>query len=203
MSNPKGPTTKTLLIVALFGAAIVGSLAAYVKLTPADRVPEDQRRVEAPAKPKVEPHVEVSVEKAPEGRVLVFEPYFDGSDLKFHTRMADVPKGTAAEVFALSAFLEASRIPQPEARVLAVDVREGLAVVSMNSAFAGGYGSSDEQVLIAGMQRALGQFPAIEKFELYIDGTKVETLGSVELSEPLPVIRLTTNVGAPKSPDSD
>ncbi|MCC7434199.1 MAG: GerMN domain-containing protein [Methanoregulaceae archaeon] len=203
MSNPKGPTTKTLLIVALCGAAIVGSLAAYVKLTPADRVPEDQRRVEAPAKPRIEPQIDVSVEKAPEGRVYVFEPFFDGNDLKFNTRMVDVPKGTSPETYALGAFLEASRIPAPEARVLGVDVRNGLAAVSFNSAFAGGYGSSDEQVLIEGIRRSLGQFPAINELELYIDGTKMETLGSVELSEPLPVIRPTTNVEAPKSPDTN
>jgi hypothetical protein len=203
MSNPKGPTTKTLLIVALCGAAIVGSLAAYVKLTPADRVPEDQRRVEAPAKPRIEPQIDVSVEKAPEGRVYVFEPFFDGNDLKFNTRMADVPKGTSPETYALGAFLEASRIPAPEARVLDVDVRNGLAAVSFNSAFAGGYGSSDEQVLIEGIRRSLGQFPAINEFELYIDGTKMETLGSVELSEPVPVIRPTTNAEAPKSPGTD
>lgn len=203
MSNPKGPTTKTLLIVALCGAAIVGSLAAYVKLTPADRVPEDQRRVESPAKPRVEPKVDVSVQKAPEGRVYVFEPYFEGNDLKFNTRMADIPRETPPEVFVLTAFLEASRIPDPSARVLGVDVRDGLAAVSFNSAFAGGYGSTDEQVLIEGIRRSLGQFPAINEVELYIDGTKMETLGSVELAEPLPVIRPTTNVEAPKSPGTD
>jgi hypothetical protein len=203
MSNPKGPTTKTLLIVALCGVAIVGSLAAYVKLTPADRVPENQRRAETPAKPRVEPNIDVSVQKASEGRVYVFEPHFDGNDLKFNTRIVDVPSDTPPEVFALTSFLEASRIPDPNTRVLGVDVRAGLAAVSFNSAFAGGYGTTDEQVLIEGIRRVLGQFPAINEFELYIDGTKMETLGSVELNEPMPVIRLTMNVEAPKSPGTD
>lgn len=198
MSNPNGPTTKTLIIVALFGAAVVASLAAYVKLTPADRVPADQRRVEAPiSKPRPAPDVNVSVHQATVGEVYVYVPYFEGETLKFRSRISTVPKGAAAEAHAIQEFLTETKIADANARVLGVDVKEGLASISFNSAFGPGFGAEDEHVLVEGFRRELGQFPAVDKFEIYIDGTKVETLGNIDLSAPVDVIRTTKTDEAP------
>lgn len=201
MSNPKGPTTKTLLIVGFLGTLIVAGLAAYVKFTPADRVPDDQRRIVAGQLPKPPPQVDISARRS-NSTVLVFIPSYEGNELKFTTREERVPKDIAPEVFALTEFLKASRIPDENARVLGVDVRNGLAAVSFNSAFATGYGTDDEHTLLDGFRRSLGQFSAINEFELYVDGTRVETLGSVELSQPMPVIRTTTTDEAPNRPAS-
>lgn len=203
MSNPNGPTSKTLIVVALVGAAVVGSLAAYVKFAPADRVPADQRRVEAPQtrKPAPAPRVDVSVHEATIGEVYVYEPYFEGETLQFRSRLASVPRGTEPELFALSEFLTQTKITDEKARLLNVDVKEGLAALSFNAAFGPTFGAEDEHVLIEGMRRELGQFPKIEKFEIYIDGTRADTLGNVDLSEPIEVVRTPKTDESPKSPD--
>jgi len=203
MSNPNGPTSKTLIIVALIGSAVVGSLAAYVKFAPADRVPQDQRRVESPVvrKPAPAPNVDVSVHEATVGEVYVYEPYFIGDTLQFKSRIATVPKDTDPALFALTEFFRDTKIADEKARLLNVDVKEGLAALSFNSAFGPTFGAEDEHVLIEGMRRELGQFPKIDKFEIYIDGTRVDTLGNVDLSEPIDVVRTPKTDESPKSPD--
>lgn len=203
MSNPNGPTSKTLIVVALVGAAVVGSLAAYVKFAPADRVPADQRRIEATQtrKPAPAPKVDVSVHEATIGEVYIYEPYFIGETLQFRSRLASVPRGTEPELFALSEFLTQTKITDEKARLLNVDVKDGLAALSFNAAFGPTFGAEDEHVLIEGMRRELGQFPKIEKFEIYIDGTRADTLGNVDLSEPIEVVRTPKTDESPKSPD--
>lgn len=202
MSNPKAPTTKTLMIVAISTVAIVGSLAAYVKLTPADRVPDDQRRpAEGIAAQPPTPNIDVKVGEREVGEVLVFVPSFSGNDLVFTAEPRTVPGDQKPEVFAVQAFLDASRIPEKDARVLNVDIKFGVAAVSFNAAFQSGYGSEDESVLLEGIRRAVGQFPGAKFVEFYIDGTRIDTLGHADLSEPLPVIRTTpTSDEEPKSP---
>lgn len=199
MSNPKAPTTKTLLIVTLSAVAIVGSLAAYVKFAPADRVPDDQRRPAVSNIKPPAPNVDVSVRNRTQ--VLVFTPVYEGTSLRFTSITRPVPDNTKPEVFAVQAFLNMSKVTDADVRVLDVDVRNGLATISLNGAFAAGYGTDDESVLLAGISRALGQFPAIEKVEFYVDGVKLDTLGHIELVEPLPVIRSTTTDEEPKSPE--
>lgn len=201
MSNPKAPTTKTLFIVTLLASAIVASLAAYVKFAPADRVPENQRRTEmSSAKKPPQPGIEVKVNDRKHGEVLVFTPRFEGENLRFTAEPKAVPSDLKPEVFAVQAFLDASKVTENAVRVLNVDIKFGVAVISFNAAFQAGYGSEDEHILLEGIRRAVGQFPGAKFVEFYIDGTRIDTLGHSDLSEPLPVIRVTTTDEAPKSP---
>lgn len=200
MSNPKGaPTTRALAVFTLIAVAVVVGLAAYVKFTPADRVPsaESIRREE----PRLAPKVEIENRRA-ESRVLVFVPRFVDGNPVFDPVERSVPAGEDARVFAVNAFLTESKVPDPEARLLSVDVHDGVATLSFNAAFEGGYGSDDEHTIIDGLRHALGQFPEIERIKIAIDGQPVESLGNVEVGEGWDVVRPSTSEPASTQPQS-
>lgn len=191
-------TKKTLLTVTFLGVAVVGGLAAYVKFAPADKVPANQHR---DIGQKRLPAPEVSIHRsnaAASGKVFVFTPRYEGSELKFDSAEVDVPGDQEPAVFAVNEFLRASKIPDEAARLLSIDLQDNVATLSFNEAFAGGYGSDDEHTLLDGLRTTLGQFEPIEKFRILIDGQAIESLGNVELSE-LDVIR-PSKTGATSSP---
>ena len=181
-------TKKTLLTVTLLGATVVGGLAAYVTYTPANRVPAEQHR-DLGKKPLPAPDVSIHRSTpASVGKVWVFAPRFEGEALKFEATEVEVPSDQEPAVFAVNEFLRASKIADDAARLLSVDLQDNVATLSFNEAFRGGYGTDDEHTLLDGLRTTLGQFEAIEKIKILIDGQSVESLGSVELSE-LDVIR--------------
>lgn len=73
--------------------------------------------------------------------------------------------------------------------VLSVDVKDGIATLSFNPAFESGYGTDDERTMIEGLQRTMGQFTDVQKIEIVVDGKNIESLGNIEISEPLDVLR--------------
>lgn len=190
MSNPKGPSKRVLYAITLFAVLVVGGLAAYVKLTPADKVPADQHRDQLSQ--RAEPKVDITTKRSGSEvtDVFVFTPKQEGDvAATFERKLVPVPAGEDAKVFAVNAFLQASKIVEPTARLLAVDVEDGVAKLSFNAAFEGGYGSGDEAVLIEGLQRTLGQFEGITKIEVFADGKPLDSLGNVELAGGLDVRR--------------
>ncbi len=47
----------------------------------------------------------------------------------------------------------------------------------------------EEGYLIKAIQMALGQFKDIDKFQIIVDGKAVDSLGNIDLSKPVDVIR--------------
>lgn len=77
-----------------------------------------------------------------------------------------------------------------DVRVLKVAVVGGAAMVDVNPALTSeGFSSTSEATLIEAMARTLGQFDGIKTFQLRIDGQVVDSLGHLELSEPIKVLR--------------
>ena len=175
--NPKG-----IWLLLIAGVAVVGAFGAYVKFGPGAAVPANERRVEEGDLKKPPPKVDVS-SKPEQGPISIFLPAFsDSGDLSFSKKPVEVPSGEDARVYAVNEFLKETKIAPPEAKLLGIDVHDGVATLSFNSEFFSGYGTDDERALIQGLQRVLGQFKEIDELDFRDQGKKAESLGSVELA---------------------
>ena len=165
-----------LFALLVLGIGIVVALFAYVKGTPADRIPTDL------AKPK-------NAVSAPQDKVWVFAAKPDGENVTFESTQTTTPRGENPRVFAANEFLRTSQIPPEGSRLVSVDVVEGEAQLHFNDAFDTTYGSTDESALLRGLQKTFGQFPEINALRFYIGDKPMQTTGNIDLSEPVPVER--------------
>lgn len=176
-------------MVALMAVGVLGlgALAAYVKFGGADKVPPEVRRVDslqkkdAPAG-KTEP--ENTTEKT---TVELYTPSRDSEELKFTKHQSDVPEGEDARLFALNHFLRESKIADPKARVVGIQVKDHVALIDASPEFNQTYGTFDEEAILKGISATLAQFKDIEKVQFFVEGKPVTTLGNVDLSEPISV----------------
>lgn len=178
------------MLVALLG---VGVFAAYVKLTPpAQHVAPELHRpsevVAAPEKPesfvrerKAGPTVEV--DSGPQLRV----PTLSGDDVKLGRKAGPVPSGVKPMVFIANETLKDLKIDK--ARAIGVDIHGRNALIDFNPEIEKGYGSTEEGEVIRALSAALGQFSEIDTFQIVVDGKTLDTLGELDLSEPIAVIR--------------
>jgi hypothetical protein len=96
-----------------------------------------------------------------------------------------VPKGGSAKVTAINESLKG--IGYKEIRATGVSVDKGNAVIDMNPAVQGGFGSSQEADFIEILKKSLSQFPDVKTFQIRVDGQVLDTLGHSEMIEPIPV----------------
>jgi hypothetical protein len=181
--NKSGPSTLTVLLILAAAALGVVGLATYVKLAPADRVADSERR--GSAKGAGGPEVQVDRRTS----LSMPKPVFDEGGLRFESEPITVPAGEDARIYVVNRFLDSFEVPNSGIRLLSINVLDGLATLSFTEEFLSGRGSLDEAALVEGIRACLGQFPEIERIEIYADGQKVEELGHIELIEPAPVIR--------------
>lgn len=181
-ARPKGaPGSPVLLALMLLSAVGVAALAAYIKLAPADRVPEGLRR------PKVDVSQVPAMPSTPSASFLT--PYFEQGELRFRSESRPVAAGEDPKVAVLNDYLRATGIVGEGVSVLSVSVVAGLATVSFGEGLPAGLSSQDEATLVNGIRAVLGQFPEVERVELMSNGSPVDTFGHFELTEPLEVIR--------------
>lgn len=170
---------KSVWALLALGVGVVGALAAYVKFTPADRVPEPLRRPSVAAR-----------QPAPKAsEVWVFAPHPQGVEVGFDRTLMPVPQGDDPKVYATNEFLSKSKIAPEEARLVSAQVVEGEAQLHFNRAFDTTYGTTDEAALIQGLQRTFGQFSEVASLRFYVEDTPMETTGNIDLSEAVPVLR--------------
>ncbi|AIE87036.1 GerMN domain-containing protein [Fimbriimonas ginsengisoli] len=195
------------MLVAALG--VIG-FAAYVKMAPgASHVPEPLRRpaIESPVgnlpssprRHSAGPDVKVDSHTDPDLKV----PAVQGNDVKLAHSAGKVPDGVKPMVFLANATLESLKIEK--AKALGVEIKDRNALVDFNPELEKGYGSTEEGQLIKALQMALGQFPDIDTFQIVIDGKTIDSLGQIDLSEPISVIRPDGTEAKPPStkPDED
>jgi hypothetical protein len=170
-------------VIGLLAAGAVVGLAAYVQTTPANQVPAQERR------DRGGPTVDTHRPAARQEQVVVFTPEMDGVEFGLRSKPAAPPAGVDARVFVVNEYLKHTAMAEDGVRLLSVDVHDGVANLYFNSAFNRTFGSSDEQIILQGVGRSLGQFSEIQSMRFFADGEPVETIGNVELSEPIPVMR--------------
>jgi hypothetical protein len=172
---------------ALFGAFLVsalglGALASYVQNTPeARRVPPEIRRESSnrPATPTLnqEPMAMSTVRFAEvkNGKVVL-------------SGRTPIPKSTGPALFATNRSLES--MGAANAKVLSIEIENGIALLNANSAMLEGFGSLQESEVIEALSLTLGQFPNVKGFTISVEGTQLDTLGHFELENPVPVTRI-------------
>jgi len=74
-------------------------------------------------------------------------------------------------------------------KVLGLELKDGLASVNLSKEFRDNFqgGSDAEAMTIGALLKTLAQFPKIKHVRLLVDGKPLETLGHLDLSEPLDV----------------
>lgn len=198
------PSTLTLLMLLLLGAAGVVALATYIKLAPADKVRPGEHRNSGGNGSG--PNMDVHAFPA-DGQLYVPMPTLENGVLKFFRSAASPPAGEDARIWIVNRFLEDSHVIDPSARLLSIDVEAGIARLHFSDEFDQTQGSFDEAALIGGIRACLGQFPEIERLEFFVGGKPLDELGHFELGEPVEVIRpsdwdrhATPREGPPPSP---
>jgi hypothetical protein len=179
---PKRKNNKTnsvLWFLAILGVAVLLGLAAYVTTSGSAHVPPDlaRRKPSGPAQSHPRPT-----------QVHVFKPSFEGGRLSFSEDRSVTTGDVDPMVYALNQFLQASAVA-PGAKALSVTVSGGVASADFNDAFQREYGTEDEQTLLQGIQRTMGQFHDVRAVQILVAGERIDTIGSVDLTAPLPVIR--------------
>lgn len=170
-----------LLWLGLLGLAVLGVLTYY-----AANQPNPQSRPAEGSGAPIQKHV---APKPPAQAVTVLVPEFVNGELRFKEIREQVAPGQPPEVFAVNAFLKETGFVPPKARAVSVTVDRGLATVTFTPEFEATYGTEDEQTLVNGILKALGQFKNIQKVSMRVGGHPLDTLGSIDLSEPQDVIR--------------
>lgn len=76
-------------------------------------------------------------------------------------------------------------------KLLSLKVKNGLAKVDLSREFQYNFagGSEAESFIVRSILTTLGQFPEIKKAQIMVEGKPLETLGHLELTEPMDVIR--------------
>jgi hypothetical protein len=180
----KNPGTKAVLALLLVGVAGALALAAYVKFTPASHVPEELKR---PAEQAGIVHNDPK--PAERQQIHVLTPERNGTDLVLRSNRVEVPKGENAMVYSVNEYLKKANIAPEGARAIGVQVKDHVAYMDFTPSFQQGYSSFEEQALLQGICRTLGQFPEIDEVQFQVDGHPIESLGNVELTKPIKVTR--------------
>lgn len=173
------------MTVAFCGAI---GFAGYVKFAPkAAHVADDLRRNQPEVTIDAKPEHSSSNGDSIDQTDAYLVPAVVNNEVKLSTPAGKVPEGIQPEVFVVNQTLASLGIDK--ARATGVDIHSGVAMMDFNPSLMKGYGTIEEGNLIKALQLALGQFKAIEKFQIIVEGKPIETLGNIDLTSPVDVIR--------------
>lgn len=168
---------KSLIVSVLLVCAVVAAgVTAYIKFAPADKVVNEVKQTEQ--------------QEQLGGGVRVLTPYYANDDLKFTEKLVDVPPDADPMVFAVNTYLRTVTYVPKDAQVNTVTVYEGIATLDFNAPFETTYGTFDEKTVVDGILATMGQFEDVSFVKFTVEGRQLETLGNLELVDPLGVIRL-------------
>ena len=173
----------------MIAAAGTVALALYVQLTPgASRIrPMDDAQKGMP---------EASVSQS--NNVLIPVPKFEEGKLHFQSRSLPLSSDSDRKLEAVSEFLKESNLIGT-ARLMSIDVQDGVASLHFTEGFDEGMSSTDEATLLYGLRAVLGQFEDVKSLRIFVEGRQIEELGHFEIVDPVPTIPVNrwTNPGDP------
>lgn len=182
-------TNRTALLVTLLVCATgVSALTFYVAMKPKAVDPDAKPRVESP-QPEINNPAPKPIVAAQPTKLTLFLPHMGTKGLAFENRLVEIPSDSDVRVTLINQFLKESKIASPDARLLGIQVIDGVAHLGFSREFDRTFGTFEEKSLLDGFSANLGQFPEIQSYVLEIDAKQMETLGSVDLKDPVPVIR--------------
>lgn len=173
-----------LLALAIVGASGLVALGAYVKFTPADKVPPELHRIDPDKTPSRSSGLVRSTDETTATPVEVLVPRLSGEQLELKkTTTTEDPKA-----FVVSTALSLMKVDKTT--VKSVTVESGVAKVDLEGDVPIGIGSDQESILMKAIQMGLGQFPEVDHIQFVSSGQPLETLGGhLEVTDPVSVIR--------------
>lgn len=178
----------------IVGATLAGATFYYVKGNPA-QIPADEKRVERlpehqdkPTSVK-NPGEQNSTSPSKEGKVIVRTPKPYENEVEYNKQEVDVKEGENKYLVVINGFLKGSRITPKNAVATSAELDGSILKINFTKSIEAGYGTEDERVLIDGICRSAGQFPEVKQVLLLLDGQSFESFGSVDLTQPLDVLR--------------
>lgn len=188
-NGKKGP-----VLVILFSVGALAASMAYVITGPYRQLQRPSQEAEAasggvkdPA-PPAEQQVKTDDPKRTQPVVKV-TPKFNNGELKFQTSASKARPGTNAYVDVVNDFLEQVPAVPKEARLISVKMEGGVAMLDFSPEFNRTYGTDDERTVVNGVLAALAQFNEIKRVQFLAGGKPIETLGSIDLTEPQEIER--------------
>jgi lipoprotein-anchoring transpeptidase ErfK/SrfK len=161
------PGAGPLIVLGVVAALILGVLIYYVKSSPiADLKPT--------APDRNAPHVTV--------RIPVIKRA--GPDPRFDMEVRQMQAGADPVIESVNAFLEATHIVQPEARLVSAKVEGDNITLDFTTNFNQSYGTDDEAMLIKGIMRALNSNCRSKTATFTAGGKPIETLGNIDITGP-------------------
>lgn len=169
-------------VLTLLGLGGLAATFAYVKLAPADRVPEAQLRTDsaAPAK-NVPAATDRPIVESKSVRVL--RPVYENDTLKFVKSDRSIKKDENPYLVAVNGFLEAAKVAPRDAVAKSATKSGNVLVIDFTTSFEQTYGTEDENTLLNGLRETAKQFPGVERIRITVDGHAIETLGNVDLTQ--------------------
>lgn len=177
----KGITAILIILVAGIAAALYFSKERPQPVPVPVTITPGSPKVEKPAKPEKQVtiyHISIEKDRAVLQPASVTVPPQENpveSALKMLFMQGDKPSA-------------ANPIPKGT-RLLALKIKDNLATINLNRKFQENFqgGTEGEGLTIGAICRTLAQFPKIKRVQILVEGEKIDTLGNIDLSEPLDV----------------
>ena len=176
------------MVLMLMGALGVGALAWYVKSDPkAAHVAQIAPSADyTESKPPIHHRRKVEDTEDKTG-APVQVPELQGDKVALTSDKVEVPDGEDAKKFIAEAVVK--DISLENVKVLGVEVRHGVAVINFGGDIDAGMGSQQEGRMLTELQMGFGQFPEVRRIEIDKEGERLDSLGHIDLTEPISVIR--------------
>lgn len=169
-------------LILIFSAASALGVLAYYATTVGRLVPEDElRNPEAVAESSEE-----TVETATEAKEVTVYSLVPGQTIEFESRVEVVPEGTDPFLYAVNSYIDSLGY-ESSARAKKTSIEADLAKIDFGTGIQKGYGSMEEVGLVRGLLATASQFEGVQRLQILVDGSPIESFGHLEIMDPIPV----------------
>ncbi|MEP0766004.1 MAG: GerMN domain-containing protein [Fimbriimonadia bacterium] len=123
------------------------------------------------------------------GRVNVFKPSYKDDRMVLEPKSISVPPGRTKLFAAVSELIRDERLFPKGVKLLGAEVKGKTAELNFSEELRAGYSTDEEEALLKSLSATVGQFLEVENMRILVAGSPVDTLGNVDLSDPVPVTR--------------
>lgn len=167
-----------VLVLFLILAVAMIAVLAYLSLMPTPKHPT-----------KPENGSQTSKRQDDDSRVNVFKPSYRDDKMVLEPEPVRVPAGRTKLFAAVSELIRDEKLFPKGVKLLGAEVKGKTAELNFSEELRAGYSTDEEEALLKSLSATVGQFPEVENLRILVAGSAVETLGNVDLSDPLPVTR--------------
>ena len=167
-----------LLVLVLILAVAMIAVLAYLSLMPGPKSP-----------PQAQDGSGLVQKENGDARVNVFKPSYQDDKMVLKPTPINVPPGRTKLFAAVSELIRDEKLFPKGVKLLSAEVKGRTAELNFSEELRAGYSTDEEEALLKSLSATVGQFPEVDNMRILVSGSAVDTLGNVELSDPLPVMR--------------